>query len=76
MSFEQLALSVVGNIFLVVLVVRAFGAYLKKEWGDLITELVFAVVLAGFIYFTDSMLAVLKLLWNLTIGAWFGAQAH
>ncbi|GAB3611552.1 hypothetical protein GCM10027414_36780 [Humibacter ginsengiterrae] len=76
MSFEQLALSIIGNIFLVVLVIRAFGAYLKKEWGDLITELVFAVILAGFIYFTDQMLAVLKFLWNITIGAWFGMQVH
>ena len=76
MSSEQLALSIIGNIFLVVLVIRAFGAYLKKEWGDLITELVFAVILAGFIYFTDQMLAVLKFLWNITIGAWFGMQVH
>lgn len=76
MTFEELALKIIGNIFLVVLVVRAFGAYLKKEWGDLITELIFAVILAGFIYFTDQMINVLKFLWNLTIGAWFGAQVH
>ena len=76
MSFDELALKIVGNIFIVVLVVRAFGAYLKKEWGDLVTELVFAVILAGFIYFTDQSIGILKLLWNATLGAWFNAQAE
>lgn len=75
MSFEEMALKIIGNIFLVVLVVRAFGAYFKKEWGDLATEVVFAVVLVGFIYFTDQSLGILKWLWNATLGAWFNMQA-
>lgn len=75
MSFEEMALKVIGNIFLVVFVVRGFGAYLKKEWGDLAAEIVFAIILVGLIYFTDGSIAILKWLWNATLGTWFGVQA-
>lgn len=75
MEFQELALKIVGNIFTVVFLVRALGAYIKKDWGDMISQIVFAVVLVGFIYFTDQAIGVLKFLWNITAGSWFGAEA-
>lgn len=75
MSFEELVLKILGNVFMVIAAVRAIGYYVKKEWGEMIGHIIFSVVLAGFIYFTDQMLGIFKFLWNVTLGAWFGVQA-
>lgn len=74
MSFEELVLKILGNIFMVIAAVRAIGYYVKKEWGEMIGHVIFSVVLAGFIYFTDQTLGIFKFLWNVTFGAWFGSQ--
>lgn len=57
-------LVIVGNIFIAVLAVRLLGHYAKREWGDLVTNLIAAVVLVGIIYFPDQFVSVLKLLWQ------------
>jgi len=75
MEFQELALKVVGNVFTVVFIVRALGAYIKKDWGDMISQIVFAMVLVGFIYFTDQSIGILKFLWNITLGSWLKLEA-
>ncbi|WIE70346.1 hypothetical protein [Curtobacterium sp. MCLR17_054] len=72
MSFEELILKILGNIFLLVLAIRMFVAYLRKDFGEMVGELVVAVVIVGFIYFTDQTVGILKGIWNATIGNWFG----
>jgi hypothetical protein len=62
-------LAIAGNIFIVILVVRAVGYYAKKEWGELVTHVLMAVIIAGFVYFTDGTIVVLKQIWNLLSGA-------
>ena len=75
MDFKTLVLTIVGNIFIVVFVIRAFGAYMQKERGEMIQEVIYATVFVGFIYFTDQVIGILKVLWNLTFGTWFGVPA-
>jgi len=72
MSFEELILKILGNIFLLVLAIRMFVAYLRKDFGEMVGEIVVAVVIVGFIYFTDQTVGILKGIWNATIGNWFG----
>lgn len=57
-----------GNIFIVILVVRALGAYAKRDWGDLVTNLVVAVVIGFLVYANDSAVALIKHLANLAFG--------
>lgn len=70
MDIGQLVIKIVGNLFIIVLVVRAFSAYAKKAWGELITEIVVAIVLICFIYLTDQTIAILKWIAGGVIG-WF-----
>jgi len=70
-SFQQLVLTIVGNVFVAALVIRLFMAWMRKGYGEMITEIVVAVVLFGFINFPDQSVAILGWLWKHTIAEWF-----
>jgi TctA family transporter len=72
MGFEELILKILGNLFLLILAIRMVVAYLKKDYGEMIAEICVAVVIVGFVYFTDQTVGILKGIWNATIGNWFG----
>ena len=40
--------------------VSLFAAYTKKNWGELITELVAVIVVGWFVWFPDSAMATIK----------------
>ena len=61
-EFKDAVLVVAGNIFIVILVVRAIGCWTKKEWGELIAHLILAIVIGAMIYATDLFLNVIKAL--------------
>jgi hypothetical protein len=67
-SFKDAILVIAGNIFIVIFIFRTVGAYAKKEWGELITNLLAAILIVGFVYFTDSSINVLKWFWGLITG--------
>lgn len=60
---------VAGNIFIVLFVVRTLGAFAKKEWGEMIVNVLVGVFVAGLVYSTDSTITILKNLWSLISGA-------
>lgn len=68
-DFKDAVLVLAGNIFIVILIVRAIGCWTKKEWGELIAHLVLAVVIAGMIYATDLFINVLKAFATAIFGA-------
>ena len=49
-----------GNIFIIIMVIRSISCYAKKEWGDLVTNLVVAAVIAWIVYSNDSFIEFLK----------------
>ena len=59
-SLSTLILTLVGSAFVVVIVVRMFTAYAKKNWGELITELVAILFVGWFIWDTAGAIATLK----------------
>lgn len=59
-DFKNWVLIIAGNVFIVILVVRAVGYFAKREWGELIGHILVAVLIAGFIYSTDTMLSLIK----------------
>ncbi|MET9365793.1 hypothetical protein ABZX93_33460 [Streptomyces sp. NPDC006632] len=59
---------IAGNIFLIVLVVRAIGHYAKREWGDLIGHVIAGVVVAGFVFATDTTKGMFIEIWNKVAG--------
>ncbi|MFI1621865.1 TcpD family membrane protein [Streptomyces lydicus] len=60
-------LVIVGNVFIAVLAIRMLGHYAKREWGDMVTSFIGAVILAGIIYFPDGFITLLKTLWQKVI---------
>jgi hypothetical protein len=55
------ALTIVGSLFGLVLGVRAFQHWAKKEWGALITHMAGAAVVAFMIFSPDQAVTILKL---------------
>jgi hypothetical protein len=67
-DFKNWVLIIAGNVFIVILVVRAVGYFAKREWGELIGHILVAVLIAGFIYSTDTMLSLIKGVVHLIFG--------
>lgn len=56
------ALTIVGSLFGLVLGVRGFQHWMKKEWGALITHLAGGAVVAFMIFSPDQAVTILKLI--------------
>lgn len=67
-AIKNTVLIAAGNIFIIIFVVRSIGAYAKKEWGELVTNILAAIILVGFIYFTDSSINTFKWIWQQMTG--------
>jgi hypothetical protein len=70
-TFQQLILSIIGNLVVLALVVRLFMAWMRKGYGEMISEIIAAVILFGFINFPDQSTQILGWLWKHTIAEWF-----
>jgi len=70
-TFQQLILSIIGNLVVLALVVRLFMAWMRKGYGEMISEIIAAVILFGFINFPDQSVAILGWLWKHSIAEWF-----
>ncbi len=53
-SISSLIFTLLGSIIMVVVAIRMFTAYTKKNWGELITELIAVVFVGWFVWFPDS----------------------
>ena len=62
-------LAIAGNLFVAVLVVRGLGAFLKRDYGEMITLFAAGVLLAGLIWFPDGAVDLLKALWSKVVGS-------
>lgn len=61
-------LIVVGNLFAAFLAVRAFGCWLKKEWGEMVTLFVAAVFVGALVWAPDAVQGVLTGVWDKVSG--------
>ena len=66
-------IAIVGNIFIVVVVVRLLQGWMKDEWGKIVSVLAGAVLVGACIYFPDQFKSFLGAIWNLFTGG--GAAA-
>ena len=61
-------LAIVGNIFLVFLVIRLIAAWMKDEWGKVVGILVGGILVGAAIYMPDQFKNFLLGLWKLITG--------
>ena len=59
-SFGSTILTILGSIFLVVLVVRMFSAWVQKKWAEFITEFVAAIFIGWFIFDSASAVSTIQ----------------
>lgn len=59
-GFKTAVLLILGNVFIIVLAVRAFGSWAKKEWGEFVSLLLGAILVGGIIYFPTQAIDILK----------------
>ncbi|ARZ69188.1 MULTISPECIES: hypothetical protein [Streptomyces] len=59
---------IAGNIFLIILAVRAIGHYAKREWGELLGHFLAGVVVAGFVFAPDESKDMLIAVWKKVAG--------
>lgn len=74
MEFSDLILKIIGNLFVVILVVRLVFAWLKRAYGEMISEIVVAIVIFGFVNFPDQSVQMLGWIWQHTIASWFSGK--
>lgn len=67
-SIKDWVLALAGNIFIAIFVVRTIGAFGKKEWGELIINVLAAVLIAGLVYSNEATINLIKNVWNTFIG--------
>ena len=59
-SFGSTILTLLGSLFLVVLVVRMFSAWVQKKWAEFITEFAAAIFIGWFIFDSAGAVATIK----------------
>lgn len=59
-SFGNSIIAILGSLVMVILVVRIVIAYGKKQWGEMITEVVAVVFVGWFVWFPDSAKTTIK----------------
>jgi hypothetical protein len=74
MEFSDVVLKVIGNLVVLVLAIRLFLAWLRKGYAEMVTEILAAVVIFGFINFPDQAVAIFTWVWNHTMVPWFSGK--
>jgi len=59
-TFGSTIMTILGSIFLVVLVVRMFSAWVQKQWGEFVTEFAAAIFIGWFIFDSTSALSTIQ----------------
>lgn len=59
-GLRTIVLTVLGTLFVIILVIRVFNHWTKSDWGKLVGELVLAIIVAFFVYFPDTAVELLK----------------
>jgi len=57
---SALIFTVLGTVIMAFVAVRMFIAYTKKNWGELITELVAVAFVGWFVWFPSSAMVTIK----------------
>ena len=67
-GLKDFAIVVIGNLFIIILLIRVIGSWAKRDYTDLFTNLVLAVVIAFLVYANDQAVALLQQLETMAFG--------
>lgn len=58
-SIGAAILTILGSLFMVILVIRVFNAWVTKKWGEMVTEIVAAIFVGWFVFAPDNAKATI-----------------
>ena len=67
-GLKDFAIVVIGNLFIIILLIRVIGSWATRDYTDLFTNLVLAVVIAFLVYANDQAVALLQQLATMAFG--------
>jgi hypothetical protein len=67
-NFRNIILGIIGTLLVVVMAARGVGAYADQQYGKLVSIIAAAVPVAGFCYFPDQTIAIVKGLFTAFFG--------
>lgn len=53
-TFRATVITILASIFMVVLILRIFTAWVQKRWGEIIAEIAMAIVAGWFVFAPDN----------------------
>lgn len=59
-GIKTLVIRVLGTALLIVLLVRMFNAYTKRQWGEMVGEIVAVLLIGFFVWTPDTAVQMLK----------------
>lgn len=68
-GIQNTVVRIVGSLLIIILVIRAAIAYAKRSWGELVSEVVFVLVIGWFVWFPTNAIETLKAITGGTTGA-------
>ncbi len=59
-TFGSTILTILGSLFLVILVIRMFSAWVQKKWAEFVTEFAAAIFIGWFIFDSASAVSTIQ----------------
>ena len=67
-SIKGIILGLCGTALIIILAIRALGYFANEKYGKFAGMAMAGVVVAGFVYFPDQLITMLKGLWSSIVG--------
>jgi len=67
-SLKNALITILGSVVMIILLIRIVTAYGKKQYGEMITELLAVVFVAWFVFTPDSAQSTIKALAKMIFG--------
>ena len=68
-SFKNTIITILASVFMIVLIVRIFTAWVQKRWGEIIAELAMAIVAGWFVFAPNNAETTIKAIVTQIFGA-------
>ncbi|PRZ39670.1 hypothetical protein CLV47_11834 [Antricoccus suffuscus] len=59
-SLKNLVIKVLGTVLIIILLVRIMNAYAKRQWGEIVAEVIGVIVVGFFVWTPDTAIGLLQ----------------
>ena len=59
-TLKNLVIQVLGTVLIIILLVRVMNAYAKRQWGEIVAEVIGVVVVGFFVWTPDTAISLIQ----------------